>query len=427
MNRRGFMTYLGLGAGAPLAFSLGNTFHEPSRSFRLVKIVSVSSTAYAIPITASIRYKSSEQGGTKREWGRALRSAPHRPKGIWEYVVVKIVSDSGITGFGEATPDIGFFGETLEEVKSAIDLYLGPKLVGRNPFDREEILHHLDYRGNSCARSALDLALHDLMGKILGVPVYDLIGGLCRDKVPVALEIGGGSPADMAEACAKYVQLGVRAFKPKIGGYPDRDAERLRAIRETVGPDVSIRADANQGYTVPEAIRLCRLLEKFDVGLELLEQPVGYWDLRGMAEVRDAVDTLIEADESAFSIHDVMNIIRLEAADVINIKIEKVGGLYNAKKVAALVESAGLQCVIGTAFGLGLTIAAKLHLAASTRIVQNAVEFTEVSSHSNYLTSPHDNLLNLPLTDGCFSVPQGPGFGVTFDEQRAKPYIAKYV
>lgn len=425
MNRRGFMTYLGL--GAPLAFSFERAFQEPSRRFRPVKIVSVSSTAYAIPLTASIRYKSSEPGGTKREWGRALRSAPHRPKGVWEYIVVKIVSDSGITGFGEATPDIGFFGETLEEVKSAIDFYLGPKLIGRNPFDREEILHHLDYRGNSCARSALDLALHDLMGKILGVPVYDLIGGLCRDKIPVALEIGGGSPADMAAACEKYVQQGVRAFKPKIGAYPDRDAERLRAIRETVGPDVSIRADANQGYTVNEAIRLCRLVEKYDVGLELLEQPVGYWDLRGMAEVRDAVDTLIEADESAFTIHDVMNIIRLEAADVINIKIEKVGGLYNAKKVAALVESAGLQCVIGTAFGLGLTIAAKLHLAASTRIIQNAVEFTEVRSHSNFLASPHDSLLNLPLTDGCFSVPQGPGLGVVFDEQRAKPHIAKYI
>jgi L-alanine-DL-glutamate epimerase-like enolase superfamily enzyme len=231
----------------------------------------------------------------------------------------------------------------------------------------------------------------------------------------------------MAAACAKFMKQGVRAFKPKIGGYPEIDAERLRVIRETVGPDVSIRADANQGYTVNEAIRLCRLLEKYGVDLELLEQPVGYWDLKGMAELRDAVDTLIEADEGSFSIHDAMNHIRFEAADVINIKIEKVGGLYNAKKVAGMVEAAGLQCVIGTAFGLGITIAAKLHLAASTMIVQNAVEFTEVSSHSNFLKSPYDSLLNLPLTDGCFPVPQGPGLGVTFDEERAKPYIAKYI
>jgi L-alanine-DL-glutamate epimerase-like enolase superfamily enzyme len=425
MNRRGFMTFLGLSAPA-LAFPFEKVFQGTSGRFRPVKIIRVSSTAYSMPIPP-FGYTSSERAGTKREWGRLSRITPHRPERVLEYIVVKIVSDSGITGFGEATPDIGFFGETLEEVKSAIDLYLGPKLVGRNPFDREEILRQLDFRGNSCARSALDLAIHDLMGKILGVPVYNLIGGLCREKIVVALEIPGGPSAEMAAACAKYVQQGVRAFKPKIGAYPDEDAERLRAIREAVGRDVSIRADANQGYTVKEAIRLCRQAEKLDVGLSLLEQPVSYWDLKGMAEVRDAVDTLIEADESAFSIHDVMNIIRQGAADVINIKIEKVGGLYNAKKVAALAESAGLQCVVGTAFGLGLTIAAKLHLAASTSLIQDAVEFTEVRLHDNLLASPHDRLLTLPLTDGCFSVPQGPGLGVVFDEQRAKPYISKIV
>jgi L-alanine-DL-glutamate epimerase-like enolase superfamily enzyme len=330
-------------------------------------------------------------------------------------------------GVGEATPDIGFFGETLEEVKSAIDRYFGPRLVGMDPFDREQILAQLDFRGNSCARSAVDLAVHDLMGKALGVPVFDLLGGCCRDTVLVALEIPGGPAREMAQACAEYVGQGVRAFKPKIGGYPDRDIERLRAIRDAVGKDVTIRADANQGYTPKEAIRLCRLAEKHDVGLELLEQPVAYWDLAGMAEVRSAVDVLIEADESAFTIHDVMNIIRHGAADVINIKVEKVGGLYNAKKVAAMAEAAGLQCVVGTAFGLGVTIASKLHLAASTMIIRDAVEFTEVRLHDNLLKAPFDRLLTLPLKDGCFPVPRGPGLGVAFDEARAEPYRSAIV
>ena len=372
-------------------------------------------------------YYSGEGAGTKREWGRLSRITPHRPIPLLEYVVVKIDSDEGITGVGEAPPDIGFFGETLEEVKSAIDRYFGPRLVGMDPFDREQILAQLDFRGNSCARSALDLALHDLMGKALGVPVFDLLGGCCRDRVFVALEISGGPASEMAQACAEYVRQGVRAFKPKIGGYPERDIERLRAIRDAVGRDVTIRADANQGYTPKEAIRLCRLAEKHDVGLELLEQPVAYWDLAGMAEVRAAVDILIEADESAFSIHDVMNIIRQGAADVINIKVEKVGGLYNAKKVAAMAEAAGLQCVIGTAFGLGITIASKLHLAASTMIIRDAVEFTEVRLHDNLLQTPFDRLLTLPLQDGCFAVPQGPGFGVAFDEARAEPYRSTIV
>jgi len=391
-----------------------------------MKITKVSSYAVSMPMPP-LGYSASEGAGTKREWGRKLRITPHRPLPVLEYVVVKIETDSGVYGTGEATPDIGFFGETLEEVKSAIDLYFGPRLVGADPFDRERMLYQLDYRGNCCARSAIDLAIHDLLGKSLGVPVYDLIGGCCRERIMVALEIPGGTPDEMASACAEFVRQGVRAFKPKIGGIPDRDADRLRAIREAVGKDVTIRADANQGYTPKEAIRLCRLAEKYDVGLELLEQPVAYWDLTGMAQVRAAVDVLIEADESAFSHQDVMNIIRHEAADVINIKVEKVGGLYNAKKVVALAESAGLQCVVGTAFGLGVTIAAKLHLAASSLLIKDAVEFTEIRLHDNLLVAPYDRLLGLPLEDGCLAVPNGPGLGVAFDEERAAKYRAAIV
>jgi muconate cycloisomerase len=229
----------------------------------------------------------------------------------------------------------------------------------------------------------------------------------------------------MAAACLTYVAKGVRAFKPKIGGCPDEDADRLRAIREAVGPAVSIRADANQGYSPKEAIRLCRLAERHDVGLELLEQPVPAWDLQGMAAVRRAVETLIEADESCYSIHDAMQIIRHEAADVLNIKIAKAGGLYQAKKIAALAEAAGLKCVLGTAFGLGIKVAAKLHLAASTVSVTDAVEFTELGLHDNLLAPPGDTRLALPLEDGCLPVPDGPGFGVELDEGKLRQYRAQ--
>jgi muconate cycloisomerase len=391
-----------------------------------MKITSVSTIAISLPVPRH-GYTSNARAGTKREWDRLSRITPHRPEPVLEYVIVKIATDEGIVGLGEATPDIGFFGETLEEVKSAIDRYFGPRLIGIDPFDRERILYQMEFRGNSCARSAIDLAVHDLLGKALGVPVCSLIGGKCRDKVLVALEIGGGPAEEMGRRCAEFVKQGVRAFKPKIGGYPDEDALRLKAIREAVGKDVTIRADANQGYTPKEAIRLCRLAEKYDVGLELLEQPVGYQDLKGMAEVRAAVDTLIEADESCYGIQDAMNIIRQGAADVINIKVEKVGGLYNAKKVAAIAEGAGLQCVIGTAFGLGITDAAKLHLAASTMIIRDAVEFTEIYLHDNLLKPPHDTLLRLPLKDGCLAVPDGPGFGVAYDEQKLAANVSHIV
>ena len=385
-----------------------------------MKIANVSTMAVRIPIPPGSY--ASDSAGSKREWGRLGRLSPKRPRPVLEYVIVRIETDQGVTGIGESPVDIGFFGQTLEEVSAAIDDYLGPQIIGADPFDREAILHRIDYRGNSCAKSGIDLAVHDLMGKALGVPVSDLIGGSGKDRVPVAIEIAGGDPDDMAGACMELMAKGVRAFKPKIGGYPDKDVERLRAIRQAVGPDVSIRADANQGYTPKEAIRLCRLAEKHDVNLELLEQPVAAWDLQGMAAVRRAVDTLIEADESCYTPHDAMQIIRHESADVINIKIAKAGGLYNAKKIAAIAAAAGLQCVLGTAFGLGIKIAAKLHLASATVGLADAVEFTEIALHEALLCPPHNAEFALPLSDGCLPVPRGAGLGVELDEEKLKDY-----
>lgn len=384
-----------------------------------MRIAAVTATALRIPLTQF--FYNSDNAGTKREWGgRLSRVSPKRPLPILEYVLVHIETDAGATGIGEAQADIGFFGQTVEGIRAAVGDYLGPQLVGKDPFDREYLMHHVDYRGNSCAKSGIDLALHDLLGKALGVPISALIGGGHKKRIPVAIEIAGGSPDDMANECVKYMNQGVRAFKPKIGGDPDKDADRLRAIREAVGPGVSLRADANQGYTAKEAIRLCRLAEKYDVGLDLLEQPVQAWDLQGMASVRHAVDTLIEADESCYTIHDAMQIIRHEAADVLNVKIGKAGGLYNAKKITALAEAAGLQCVLGTAFGTGIERAAKLHLAAATVKMVDAVEFTEIGIHSSLLAPPHDKLLSLPLEDGCLPVPDGPGCGVALDEEQVR-------
>lgn len=383
-----------------------------------MKITGVSASPVRVPI-ASAPYTTVD-AGTKIEWhGKRSRLSPKRPGPVLEYAIVKIQTDEGLVGMGEAQADIGFFGETLEQVLTAVEDYLGPQLVGKNPYDREHLMALIDYRGNSCAKAGIDLALHDLMAKAFGVPVSVLLGGTRRDRVPVAVEIAGGPPDKMAAACVAFWDKGVRAFKPKIGGDPDADADRLQAIRDAVGKDASIRADANQGYSPKEAIRLCRLAERRNVGLELLEQPVAAWDLAGMAQVRASVDTLIEADESCFSPHDAINIVRSQAADVLNVKIGKAGGLYAAKKIAAIAEAAGLKCVLGTAFGLGIEIAAKLHLFASTESVVDAVEFTEIGHHPNLLKAPHDRLLGLPLEDGCLPVPGGPGFGVILDEAEA--------
>ena len=366
---------------------------------------------------------STEGAGTKREWYRLGRITAERPERMLEYVLVYITTDEGIVGVGEAPTDIGFFGEPIEEVQSAIDVHLGPRLIGQDPFQREKLMHLIDFRGNSCAKSGIDLALHDLVGKSLSVPAGVLLGGQAHDRIRVAVEIAGGPPEGMAKLCLDCMEKNVRAFKAKIGGVPDADAERLVAIRKAIGPDASLRADANQGYSVKEAIRLCRIAEKNDVNLELLEQPVAAWDIEGMASVRSSVDTLIEADESAYSIHDVMNLIRRGAVDVINIKIGKAGGLLNSKKIAALAESAGLKYVLGTAFGLAPKIAAKLQLAASSPVALDAVEFTELLLHGSLAGGPHADAYSLPLEeDGCMPVPKGAGLGIELDESAVERY-----
>jgi L-alanine-DL-glutamate epimerase-like enolase superfamily enzyme len=363
-----------------------------------MKITRIYTTPIRIPLRQS--FYNSSNAGTKREWGgRLSRVTPKRPSPILEYVLVHIETDEGLTGLGEAPADIGFFGQFLESIRFAIDDYLGPQLVGKEPWDIPALMDHIDYRENSCAKSGIDLALHDLVGKARGVPVSELLGGAKRARIPVAIEIAGGSPEDMANECLKYMKMNVKAFKPKIGSIPERDAERLLAIREAV------------------AIKLCELSAKYNIGLELLEQPCEAWDLPGMAEVRRAVSIPIEADESCFGPHDAEAIVRAGAADVLNIKIGKAGGLANAMKIAGIADAAGLDSVLGTAFGLGPKIAAKLHFAAAVRNFTGAVEFTELGLHGPLLKGELDRKSSLPLDkDGCLPVPTGPGLGVELDE-----------
>lgn len=378
-----------------------------------MKITSITTTPIRMFVSHA-PYRT-DGAGSKHHWGKRSRLSPKRPSPMLEYLIIEIHTDQGITGLGESVVDIGFFGETLEGVKAAVDDYLGPQLIGQSAFDREHLMSIIDFRGNSCAKAGIDIALHDVIGKRLGVPITTLLGGKLRNRIPVSVEIAGGSPDEMANECLRFMKLGVRAFKPKIGAHPNDDAERLRAIRQAVGPSVSIRADANQGYSPKEAILLCQLAERYGVNLELLEQPVPAWDIAGMALVRQSVQVLIEADEGCYTMHDALQLIRHDAVDVINIKIAKAGGLLNAKKIVAVAEAAGVKCVFGTAFGLGLEMAAKLHLAASTPDTLDAVEFTEIGLHPNLLASSYNQAFGLPLEDGCLPVPEGPGLGVDLD------------
>ena len=381
-----------------------------------MKITSIVGHPVRVPIP-HVPYATAGAGSKVHWGGRRSRVTPKRPDPILEYVLVRIETDDGSVGWGEAQVDIGFFGSTLEDVLSSVNDYLGPQLVGHDPADRAHHLARVDFRGHSCARAGIDMALHDLLGRAWGASVAALLGGRRTDRIDVSIEVAGGSPSAMAAECVRLVGLGVREFKAKIGGRPDEDADRLRAIRDAVGPGVRLRADANQGYDPKEAIRFCRLVERDDLRVGLLEQPVAAHDLEGMALVRVSVETPICADEACYGPSDALRIVRAGAADVLNVKIGKAGGLLQAAKIAAIAEAAGVRCVLGTAFGTGLEIAAKLHLAAALPNVVDAVEFTEISLHGSLLRGPWGDALTLPLVDGALPVPTGPGLGVELDPE----------
>lgn len=379
-----------------------------------MKIASIVGVPVRVPIPHA-PYATDRAGSKFHRDGRRSRITPKRPTPLLEYVLVRVETDTGLVGWGESQADVGFFGHTIEDVLAAVGDYLGPQLIGRDPFDRAHLMALIDFRGHTTAKAGIDMALHDLIGRALGTSVSNLIGGRHTDRVGVSIEIAGGSPQAMADECVRLVELGVREFKAKIGWDPDEDADRMRAIRAAVGPDVRLRADVNQGYTPKEAIRFCRLVERDDLRIGLLEQPVAVHDLDGMALVRASVDTPICADEACYSPADALRIVRAGAADVLNVKIGKAGGLQQAAKILAIGEAAGVRCVLGTAFGTGLEIAAKLHLAAAHPDLADAVEFTELSLHGSLLADPVGDPFALPLIDGALPVPNGPGLGVEPD------------
>jgi L-alanine-DL-glutamate epimerase-like enolase superfamily enzyme len=258
--------------------------------------------------------------------------------------------------------------------------------------------------------------LYDILGKALNVPLYTLLGGLYRTRVLASIEVPKGTPEEMAAHSLEYYNQGIRGIKAKVGSDPDRDAKALKAIREACGEGISLRADANRNYTIQEAIRLCKLAREYDVGLELLEQPITNSDWEGVRRIISAVDIPIEADEAANSLQQVYQLLKNETCDIINTKCSKAGGISGVKKWAAVAEAANKTIVIGTEWGLGSIVASKVHLGCAIKNADPIVECTEIMLHDLLIKEP------LVLKDGYIDVPTGPGIGWEFDPEKIEKY-----
>ncbi len=287
-----------------------------------------------------------------------------------ENVVVRIETDNGHVGYGEAPPTGVITGDTTGSIIGAIEEHIKKSLIGMYIENLEGIMIKLDNSlvNNTSAKAAVDIAVYDLYGQLYNAPVYKLLGGY-RKEMPNDITISINNPEEMASDSIKAVNQGYETLKIKVGNDLELDLERMQFIRDAVGYDVNLRIDANQGWSPKEAIFIIGKIEDLGFNIELVEQPVEASDIKGLKMVTDNVITPILADESVFSPKDAMIIIQMGAADLINIKLMKTGGIHNALKICSMAESYGIECMIGCMLETNISTTAAAHLAAAKSII----------------------------------------------------------
>ena len=325
-----------------------------------------------------------------------------------EFAFIRIETDEGLVGFGEApcSVTVGFYGETLETVTASLRHVLAPKLIGEDPLNIRKLTGIMDVaQGNSfIAKTGVNLALYDLMGKILKVPVYTLLGGKQRDRIMACSEIGIVRSDQMATEATRLVELGFKSIKIKAGADAEDEMRGLEKVREAVGEKIELRVDPNAGWSREETIQAAKTLQKCNV--VYLEQPLPGWDVEGLAWVRKSTGMPIMVDESVWTPQDVVRVAHARAADVVNIKITKTCGLKKAIEVYDASTAHGLPCIIGTELESCMGLAAKLHIAAVLEKLPFACEFTELAFQKLALKT------QIKLDGkGMLEIPSGNGLG----------------
>jgi muconate cycloisomerase len=337
------------------------------------------------------------------------------------YVVVELRLANGVEGIGEAATLGGprWSEESVESIKAAIDHYLAPALIGQ-PADRFEAAGaRMDAaaRRNTAAKSAIETALYDAVGRSLGVPASLLLGGVVRDRIPVLWTLASGDPGqEIEEAEGKLEARLHRTFKVKIGAQdPAADLARLRRLAGALGDRAVLIVDANQAWDETTALRCLPVLA--DLGIRLVEQPLPAWNVAGMARLRTRSRVPLMADECVFSAHDMLAVAQAAAADVVSLKLVKHGGLLNTRKVAAVAEAAGIGLYGGCLLESSIGAAAHLQVFATLRELGWGCEHFG----PQILTG---DLVADPLRFQDFEVllPAGPGIGVTLDRDKLRRY-----
>lgn len=285
-------------------------------------------------------------------------------------IIVAITTQDGKVGYGEAPPTAVITGETLSSIIEAIECWIAPQLIGRSVLAMEENqeLIHRAILGNTSAKAAVDMALYDLWSQQIGLPLFQALGGF-RTQIDTDLTISVNTVEEMVRDAEEAVQRGYRTLKIKLGLDRQEDLRRMREIRRVLGSDIRLRVDANQGWSPKEALRIIHDFVRYDLDIELIEQPVHYLDLLGMMELTKQSPIPIMADESVFNPKQALDVIERKAADIINIKLMKSGGIYKALQILSVAEIYEVPCMIGCMLESKVSVSAAAHLAAAKKSI----------------------------------------------------------
>lgn len=323
-------------------------------------------------------------------------------------LLVRIETANGLAGWGEAGESLTMTGETIAGMKSVIDDHLAPRLLGRNALDRVALMRSCarDIRGNAAARTAVEMALLDIVGRHFGVPAVELLGGAYSRGLSPIWFVGTGSlEGDLAEVAVQQAR-GYSSFKMKAALEPlAQDIERIRRLRQAIGPRSRLSVDANMGWDVASACRFVRAVEELDI--EFVEQPVHAADLAGMAAVARASSVPIGADEGIHGHEEVLAHSRARAASGVSVKACKAGGLTEAMRVGTIADTAGLSVLVASLIESSVGTTATLHLACAMPQLAWGVSLTNHYHADDIVETP----MALDAT-GTMHIPARPGLGV---------------
>ena len=324
-----------------------------------------------------------------------------------EDIIVEIHTDTGHIGYGEAPPTGAITGDTTGAILGALNDHIIKTIVGKEVDDFENLLQTLNkcIVGNTSAKAAVDMALYDLYGQLYNIPVYKMLGG-GKNKIITDITISVNDPDEMARDTKVAIDRGYDTIKVKVGVNPDLDIARLTAVRAAAGPNALIRIDANQAWSPKQAVKLLNKMQDKGLDIEFVEQPVKGKDFEGLKYVTERSYVPVMADESVFSVEDAFKIMQMGAADLINIKLMKCGGIYNALKIASAAEVYGVECMLGCMLEAKVSVNAAVHLACAKNII------TKIDLDGPVLCSEDPVLGGAVFNEKEIILPDSPGLGV---------------